>query len=126
MSKKLASNNKMLETINNRMDSFTSVIKNQHNFNKMLESQIAHQALSAPLADKGEILGQPEELETTNLVDIFNAGWCYKDQPLGGWKDESLPEKKGDPGRPVIPIAIGQHIFEEAICDFKAKRQHHA
>ena len=31
-----------------------------------------------------------------------------------------MPEKKGDPGRPVIPIAIGPHIFQEAICDFGA------
>ena len=28
--------------------------------------------------------------------------------------------QKGDPGRPVIPIAIGPHIFQEVICDFKA------
>jgi hypothetical protein len=31
-----------------------------------------------------------------------------------------LPEKKSDPGRPVIPIAIGPHIFQEAVCDFRA------
>jgi hypothetical protein len=34
------------------------------------------------------------------------------------WIDYSLPDKKGDPGRPVIPISIGCHIFQEAICDF--------
>jgi uncharacterized coiled-coil protein SlyX len=38
VSKKIASNDKLLETINNRMDSFASVIKNQHSFNKMIES----------------------------------------------------------------------------------------
>jgi hypothetical protein len=31
-----------------------------------------------------------------------------------------MPKKKGDPGRPVIPIAIGPNTFEEAICDFGA------
>jgi hypothetical protein len=31
-----------------------------------------------------------------------------------------LPEKKGDPGRPVIPIDIGPNTFQEAICDFGA------
>jgi uncharacterized coiled-coil protein SlyX len=41
MSRKLASNDKILETINNTMDSFTSAIKNQHSFNKMIESQIS-------------------------------------------------------------------------------------
>jgi hypothetical protein len=40
LSKKLASNDKTLETINNRMDSFSTAIKNQLSFNKMLESQL--------------------------------------------------------------------------------------
>jgi hypothetical protein len=34
------------------------------------------------------------------------------------WIDYSLPKKKGDLGRPVIPIVIGPHIFQEAVCDF--------
>ena len=38
--KKVATNDKILENISNRMDSFASAIKNQHNFNKMIESQI--------------------------------------------------------------------------------------
>jgi uncharacterized coiled-coil protein SlyX len=41
MSKKVASNDKALENINARMDTFASAIKNQHSFNKMLESQLA-------------------------------------------------------------------------------------
>jgi hypothetical protein len=41
VSMKIASNDELLETINNRMDSFASAIKNQHSFNKMIESQIA-------------------------------------------------------------------------------------
>jgi hypothetical protein len=36
------------------------------------------------------------------------------------WIDYSLPDKKGDLGRPVIAISIGCHIFPEAICDFGA------
>jgi hypothetical protein len=31
-----------------------------------------------------------------------------------------MPEKKGDLGRPIIPIAIGPNTFEEAVCDFGA------
>ena len=34
LSKKVATNNKILENISNRMDSFASAIKNQHSFNK--------------------------------------------------------------------------------------------
>ena len=41
LSRKVAFNDKILENINNRMDSFASAIMNQHSFNKMIESQIA-------------------------------------------------------------------------------------
>jgi len=70
MSKKVASNDKLLETINNRMYTFANAIKNQHSFNKMVESQISQLLTSVPTTDKGKISGQPEELETANLVDI--------------------------------------------------------
>ena len=36
------------------------------------------------------------------------------------WIDYTLPEKKSDPGRPIIRIGIGPHIFQEAVCDFRA------
>ena len=39
---------------------------------------------------------------------------------MGRWIDYTLPKKKSDPGRPIIPIAIGPHIFQEAVCDFGA------
>jgi CII-binding regulator of phage lambda lysogenization HflD len=57
LSRKLASNDKMLENINTRMHSISSSIKNQHSFNKMIESQIAQLAATVPSADKGKILG---------------------------------------------------------------------
>jgi hypothetical protein len=120
MSKKITANDKILENINNRMDSFSSAIKNQHIFNKMIESHIAQLAAPVPPADKGKIPGQPEELETTNLVNIFHAGWYHRDRPSGVWKDKITLEKKGDPGRPVIPISIGQNIFEEVVYDHGA------
>jgi hypothetical protein len=93
------------------MDSFSSAIKNQHSFNKMIESQIAQLAAAVPPTDKGKIPGQPEDLKTANLVDIHNAAGCYIEQSIGRWVDYSLPIKKGDPRSPVIPIAIGPHIF---------------
>jgi hypothetical protein len=111
LSKKLATNDKILENINNRMDNLSSAIKNQHSFNKMIESQIAQLTAVVPPTDKGKILGQPKDLETTNLVDIHNATYFYIEPSMGRWIDYSLPNKKGDPGRPVIPITIGPHIF---------------
>jgi hypothetical protein len=110
MSKKVASNDKVLETINSRMDTFTSAIKNQHSFNKMLESQVAQSVVAIPLLEKGKILGQPEYLETANLVDIHNTTNYYTQPAEVKWIDYSLPDKKSNPGRPIIPISIGCNI----------------
>jgi hypothetical protein len=76
LSKKLASNDKILETSSNKMESFSSAIKNQHSFNKMLESQISQLASSVSTANPGKILGKSEELESANLVDINFADLC--------------------------------------------------
>ena len=102
------------------MDSFSSAIKNQHSFNKMIKSQIAQLAAVVPPTDKGKILVQPKDLDTTNLVDIHNATYYYIQPSMGRWIDYSLPKKKSDLGRPAIPIAIGPHIFQEAVCDLGA------
>jgi hypothetical protein len=75
------------------------------------------------MAEKGKILGNLEELETANLVDIFNVGEYFvaPPRPLRPvWGEEDMPKKKGDPGRPVIPIHIGVHTFGEAVCDLGA------
>ena len=85
----------------------------------MIESQIAQLATAIPLSDKGKIVGQSEDLETTNLVDIHNAAYYYIQPLMGRWIDYTLPEKKSDP-RTIIPIAIGPHIFQDAVCDFGA------
>jgi hypothetical protein len=86
----------------------------------MIESKIAQLAAAVPLTNKGKILGQPKDLETTNLIDIHNAAYYYMEPSTRRWIDYSLPDKKGDRGRPVVPIAIRPHIFQEAICDFGA------
>jgi hypothetical protein len=49
----------------------------------MIESQIAQLAAIVPLYNKGKILGQPKDLETTNLVNIHNATFYYT-KPLEG------------------------------------------
>ena len=102
------------------MDSLASAIKNHHSFNKMIESQIAQLAAAVPPSNKGKILWQPKDLETANFVDIHNVAYYYMEPSTGRWIDYTLPDKKGDIGRPVIPITIGPHIFQEVVCDFGA------
>ena len=79
LSRKLASDDKILENINNGMDSFSLVIKNQHSFNKMIESQITQLVAAVPRTDKGKILGQLEDLEqqilstfTMQHITVYN------------------------------------------------------
>ena len=50
----------------------------------MIESQIAQLAVVVPPIDKDKILGQPEDLETTNLVDIHNAIYYYTEHRREG------------------------------------------
>jgi hypothetical protein len=116
LSKKLASNDKILENINNRMDNFSTAIKNQISFNKMIESQLNQIAAAVPATNPG-IPSQPEGLESANLVDMFDAG-DYWSNPIVEVSTDRLPVKRGDPGRPVIPISIGMRDFPEALCDF--------
>jgi hypothetical protein len=88
----------------------------------MIESQISQLAASVLVTERGKILGKSEDLETANLVDICNAGQYLTTPPKQWrtWVDDTLPVKKGDPGRPIIPTHIGPHSFEEAICDLRA------
>ena len=41
ITKKLMSNDKMLENINSQIEGLTSILKNQMSFNKMVETQLA-------------------------------------------------------------------------------------
>ena len=86
----------------------------------MIESQIAQLTVIVPSTDKGKIARQPKDIETTNLVNIHNAAYYCIQPSMGRWIDYTLEDKKGDLGRPIIPITIGPHILKEAICDFGA------
>jgi hypothetical protein len=63
----------------------------------MIESQIAQLATVVPPCDKGKIPGQPKDLETVNLIDIYNAIFYYTQKSEGRWINYSLLDKKGDP-----------------------------
>ena len=60
----------------------------------MIESQIAQLAAPVPPSDKGKILGQPKDLETTNLVNIHNVAYYYTEPLTGRWIDYSYPTRR--------------------------------
>ena len=57
INKKLMANDKILENISEKMDSFSSTIKNQLSFNKMSETQLAQLAVVSHHLNKVRSLG---------------------------------------------------------------------
>jgi hypothetical protein len=69
INKKLHANDRMLDSINAKLDDFSSAIKNQLSFNKMLETQLAQLAAAIPSFEKIEY---QENLEQPwNLLILF-------------------------------------------------------
>jgi hypothetical protein len=60
INKKLHAHDKMLENINTKLDEFSSILKNQLSFNKMIETQLAQIAAIIPSYEKDRIPGKPK------------------------------------------------------------------
>ena len=59
----------MFENINSKLESLSSSIKNQLNFNKMVVTQLAKIVATLPINNDGKILAQPKNsLEKVNVV----------------------------------------------------------
>ena len=70
----LAGNDKILESINAKVETLSSAHKNQLSFNKMIETQLAQIAAAVLVSENGKISGQPESpIETANMV---STGWA--------------------------------------------------
>ena len=69
INKKLHAHDKMLENINAKLDEFSSALKNQISFNKMIETQSAQIATAIPSYEKDRIPSKPEgTMETASFV----------------------------------------------------------
>jgi len=126
LQKKLAVIDKSMETIQAKMEGFSTTMKNQLCFNKMLETQLAQLAA----AELGKISGQPES--TLESVNVINAMWK---EPLSrtplNYAEKLTHPKRGawgklvaiireDPGTPVISFSIFDCEFDHALCDLGA------
>jgi len=131
LQKKLAANDKSMETIHAKMDGFSTAIKNQLSFNKMLETQLAQLAAATTTAELGKIPRQPES--TLESMNIVTAMW---EKPPSKAPFTSYAEKltrprrcawgklaatiRGDPGTPVISCSLFNCDFDHALCDIGA------
>jgi hypothetical protein len=73
LNKKLAANEKFLENLNSNIESFTTAMKNQLSFSKMIETQLAQLAASLPSSESGGIPRQPEP--TRENVSVISTIW---------------------------------------------------
>ena len=117
INKKMLANDKILENLSEKMDSFSSTIKNQLSLNKMLETQLAQLAAAVPSYEQGKIPRKLEDLvESVNLVTTK-----YGKPPLqsnwGYLLDHPFITKKKDPGHPTIKCSIRPQTFHNAFCD---------
>jgi len=81
LTKKLSTNDKILENINSRIEGLTSDVKNQLNFNKMIETQLAKITAAIPISNDGKIPVQPKNsCEKVNAV-VARGGKYTRDPP---------------------------------------------
>ena len=69
INKKLLANEKSLESLNVKLETLSSTLKNQLSFNKMIKTQLAQIAVLLPAVESGKIPGQPESpVENVSMV----------------------------------------------------------
>ena len=73
LTRKLMSNDKMLENINSHIEGLTSAVKNQMSFNKMVETQLAQIAAAIPIDSNGKIHAQPKN-SCENVKAVITRG----------------------------------------------------
>jgi hypothetical protein len=113
LNKKLAANDKVLENLNSTIESFTTTMKNQLSFNKLIETQLAQLATSLPSSESGGIPGQPDP--TRENVRVVSTRWgkpsrrVHAPNPIGNlihqiqdpWEESVVLHRK-DNGYPSI------------------------
>jgi hypothetical protein len=67
----LLATDRILESINSKMNNFTVAVQNQLNFNKVLETRIAQLAVALPHPNGGDLPGQPASPIKENVKAVI-------------------------------------------------------
>ena len=124
-------NDKTLESLNIKIETSSSSLKNQLSFNKMIETQLAQIASSIPVANSGKIPGQPKA--PVENVSMVSTGWGNPSRrpprtnhvgrynpPKNDTWDGLVAAIQKDPGVPMISCSIFDQYYEHALCDLGA------
>ena len=126
LNKKLAANNKTLESINVKLETLSSALKNQLSFNKMIEMQMTQIAAAIAAVEFKKIPGQPESsVENVNMVST-GSGNSFRRAPhtdnagrstrhrMNTW-GRLIAKLHGDPGVPMISCSIFDRFYNRAL-----------
>ena len=72
INKKLLANDKSLESLNVKLETLSSTLKNQLSFNKIIKTQLAQIAASLPAVESGKIPRQRKSPIENNHADRYN------------------------------------------------------
>ena len=99
LTKKLTTNDKILENINSHIEGLISAVKNQISFNEMVETQLAQIAAAIPISNSGKMPGQPKtSLESIKMVST-RFGKPLRQVNYDYLLDPPFIAKKEDPSR---------------------------
>ena len=128
INKKLLANDKTLESLNVKIETLSSTLKNQLSFNKIIETQLAQIAASLPAIESGKTMGQPESpVESVSMVSTrwgnpsqrssrINHAGRHNPPKNSSW-DGLVAVVQEDPRVPMISCSIYDKNFEQCLCN---------
>ena len=109
ISKKLAFNDKVLENIHTKMDSFSSNIKDQLSYNKKIESQLAQLAAGLPFATN---------LEKVNAITIRGGkSTCDLSYPIRTGKTQVVIQEEEKRNDEVVEVEPQERELQQDFHD---------
>ena len=125
-------NDKTLESLNIKIETLSSSLKNQLSFNKMIETQLAQIAAFVPAVESRKI---PRQLELpVENVSMVSTGWGNPSRrpprtnhasrtihPCHDSWGGLVEARREDRGVPMISCSIYDQYFEHALCDLGAR-----
>jgi len=93
LTKKLTTNDKIVENINSQIKDLTYAVKNQLSFNKMIETQLAQIAAIIPVDSNGKIPAQPKNSCENVKVVTTRGGKTTHDPPNPNQSTEKAKER---------------------------------
>jgi hypothetical protein len=129
LNRNLAANEKVLKNLNSTIESYTSAMKNQLSFNKMVETQLAQLAASLLSSESDGIPGQPEPTRENLKSVTTRGGKTTRDPPhpnpaekkqkeVTTKSDEEVDTKEASPGEECLRKTTPQEYVDTTLLPF--------